>query len=40
MRFLPFMHAHDIKHLITLNPQDFTRYPDVTPLTPAEVLSL
>ena len=39
-RLAAFMRAHDIKHLVTLNPQDFTRYAEITPLTPAEVLSL
>ena len=39
MSYLVLMRAHGIEHLVTLNPQDFTRYQDVTPLTPAEVLS-
>jgi predicted nucleic acid-binding protein len=39
-RLAAFMRAHDIKHLVTLNPQDFVRYAEITPLTPAEVLSL
>lgn len=39
-RLAAFMQAHGIKHLVTLNPQDFTRYQDIIPLTPTEILSL
>ncbi len=33
------MIAHGITHLLTLNPSDFARYPEITAVTPAEVLS-
>lgn len=38
-RLVALMQAHGITHLVTLNTQDFARYQDVIPLTPAEVLS-
>jgi len=39
-RLAALMQAHGVVHLVTLNPQDFARYQDITPLTPAEALSL
>jgi len=38
-RIAAFMIAHGITHLLTLNPSDFARYPEITAVTPAEVLS-
>lgn len=39
-RLVALMLSHGISQILTLNPQDFARYPEITPLTPAEVLSL
>ena len=39
-RLVALMLSHGISHILTLNPSDFARYPEITPLTPAEVLSL
>ena len=39
-RLVALMLAHGITQLLTLNTPDFTRYPEITPLTPAEVLFL
>ena len=39
-RLVALMLSHGITQLLTLNPSDFARYPEITPLTPAEVLSL
>lgn len=38
-RLASFMIAHGIEYLITLNTADFTRYPQITAMTPAEILS-
>lgn len=39
-RLVALMLSHGITHILTLNAADFTRYPEITTLTPAEVLSL
>lgn len=39
-RLVALMLSHGISQLLTLNTSDFARYPEITPLTPAEVLSL
>ena len=39
-RLVALMLSHGISQVLTLNGSDFTRYPEITPLTPAEVLSL
>ena len=39
-RLVALMLSHGISRLLTLNTPDFARYPEITPLTPAEVLSL
>lgn len=31
--------AHGVTHLLTLNPGDFARYQEITPVTPQEILS-
>jgi hypothetical protein len=33
------MGCHGITHLLTLNTRDFTRYPDVTAVSPGDVLA-
>lgn len=38
-RIVALMLAHNVTHLLTLNPADFTRYPDITTVTPQEVAS-
>ena len=37
-RIAALMIAHDVKHLVTLNPGDFARYPEIIPVTPSDVL--
>ncbi len=39
-RLVALMLSHGITHILTLNTADFTRFPEITPLTPAEVLAL
>lgn len=39
-RLVALMLTHRISHILTLNPADFARYPEITALTPSEVLSL
>lgn len=39
-RLVALMLSHGVTHLLTLNPSDFTRYPEITVLTPSEVLSM
>ena len=39
-RLVALMLSHGITQLLTLNTPDFVRYPEITPLTPAEVLAL
>ena len=39
-RLVALMLSHGISQILTLNASDFARYPEITPLTPAEVLSL
>jgi len=39
-RLVALMLAHDLTHLLTLNPGDFARYQDVTPVTPQEMIDL
>ncbi len=36
-RLVAAMHVHGIFHLLTLNEQDFTRYPDITVMHPQNV---
>jgi predicted nucleic acid-binding protein len=36
-RIVALMYAHRISHVITMNADDFSRYADITPLTPQEV---
>jgi predicted nucleic acid-binding protein len=38
-RLVALMLSHEITHVVTLNPDDFSRYSEITALTPAEVLS-
>lgn len=38
-RIVALMLAHGVTHLLTLNPGDFTRYQDITPLTPSNALA-
>ena len=38
-RIAAFMIAHGITHLVTLNPSDFARYPEITTVIPAEIVS-
>ncbi len=38
-RLVAFMAAHSINHLLTLNAADFRRYPALTAVSPAELLS-
>jgi predicted nucleic acid-binding protein len=37
-RIAALMIAHGITHLLTLNPSDFTRYAEITAITPQEIL--
>jgi predicted nucleic acid-binding protein len=37
-RFVAWMQAHGITHLLTLNAADFARYPGITPWTPQDLL--
>ena len=37
-RIAALMLAHNVTHLLTLNPSDFARYQEITPVTPAEIL--
>lgn len=37
-RIVALMLAHGVTHLLTLNPSDFARYQEITPVTPAESL--
>ena len=39
-RIAALMLAHGVTHILTLNPTDFARYQDITPVTPSEALSL
>ena len=39
-RLVALMLSHGISHVLTLNTSDFTRYPEITPLSPTEALSL
>ncbi|MBI2843749.1 MAG: type II toxin-antitoxin system VapC family toxin [Armatimonadetes bacterium] len=39
-RIAALMCAHSIRHLLTLNPAHFTRYPQILPLTPNDVLRM
>ncbi len=36
-RLVALMLAHGITHLLTLNPSDFTRYSEITAVTPQEL---
>lgn len=38
-RLVALMLAHGITDILTLNTADFARYPNITPLTPAGILS-
>ena len=38
-RLVALMLAHNVTHLLTLNPSDFSRYPEVTPVTPQDILT-
>lgn len=38
-RLVALMGAHCITQLLTFNPSDFARYPEIAAVTPAEVLS-
>lgn len=38
-RLVAWMTGHGISDILTLNARDFTRYPDIRPCTPAEVLA-
>lgn len=38
-RLVALMQAHGISNILTLNVNDFTRYQEITPITPAEVLN-
>ena len=37
-RIAAAMEAHGVTHLLTFNDQDFKRYPNITVMTPAEVI--
>jgi len=39
-RIAALMMAHSVTHILTLNPDDFTRYSGITPVTPSESLGL
>lgn len=36
-RIAALMIAHGITHILTLNPDDFARYPEITALTPRQI---
>src|ERR1017187_8653472 len=38
-RFVAIMMIHGLTHLLTLNAQDFRRYPGITVMAPADVLA-
>jgi predicted nucleic acid-binding protein len=38
-RLAAFLEIHGLTHLLTLNPGDFARYPGVTAITPASVIT-
>ncbi len=38
-RLVAAMQLHQITHILTLNPQDFKNFPEITVLTPLDVLS-
>lgn len=37
-RLVAFALAHNLSHILTLNPTDFSRYQEVTPVTPAQLI--
>jgi predicted nucleic acid-binding protein len=37
-RIAALMLAHDVRHILTLNPSDFIRYEGITPVAPLEIL--
>jgi predicted nucleic acid-binding protein len=37
-RIAAIMLAHNVTNILTLNPDDFSRYQGITPVTPSEVL--
>jgi predicted nucleic acid-binding protein len=37
-RLVALMMTHGVREILTLNPADFSRYPAVTPLTPAAIV--
>jgi len=37
-RIAALMLAYGVTHILTLNPVDFNRYPNITPVTPQEIL--
>jgi predicted nucleic acid-binding protein len=39
-RLVAWMAAHGITHIVTLNGTDFTRYPGIVPLAPADILAV
>ena len=38
-RIVAVMLAHGVTHLLTLNPTDFARYPEITVVTPQGIIS-
>lgn len=38
-RLVALMTVHQVSHMLTLNPTDFTRYPFITAVTPAGVIA-
>ena len=38
-RLVALMLSHGVSHILTLNTADFARYPEITAVTPAEILS-
>ena len=38
-RLVALMLAHDVIHLVTLNPGDFARYTEITSITPQEIVA-
>lgn len=38
-RIVALMIAHGVTHLVTLNPSDFARYPEIAAITPAEIIA-
>lgn len=38
-RLLAFAQAYGITHILTLNPQDFVRYAQISPLLPQEIVT-